>query len=97
MPPNAVCTMGEREKRCKYYDCWYYRYHCANPREWKGRSLWEFVRKIKPTDCRTFNKSVIVATVLCFIMIAIVVVTNIIVWRKRKLQTCENSPLLPKA
>lgn len=95
--PLMQYVLWEREKKdVKVMTDWYYRYHCATPREWKGRNLLEFARKIKPTDCRAFNTSVIVAAVLCFIMIAIVVVTNIIVWRKRKLQTCENRPLLPK-
>lgn len=96
--PLMQYVLWEREKKdVKIMTDWYYRYHCANPREWKGRNLLEFVRKIKPTDCGAFNISVIVATVLCFIMIAVVVVSNIIVWRKQKLQNLENRPLLPKA
>ncbi|XP_048738959.2 CD180 antigen-like [Ostrea edulis] len=76
----------------KIQNDWHYgRYRCATPRDWEGKSLATFVRKIKPTDCAPFNAYIITAIILCLLMIAIVIVTNIVIWWKRKLRRQKNS------
>lgn len=61
---------------------WATKYHCSKPRQWAGHTLYEFRPKI--TDCQEFNAYVITAIVLCFLMVIIVIATNIYSRRRKQ-------------
>lgn len=85
-----------REHDTKNARDWPDHYFCAKPQIWKSRSLWEFAHRIKPTDCRPFNAYVIASFVICFILILLVIVTNVVTWRRSKVKSVKQEPLLPK-
>jgi hypothetical protein len=66
---------------------WQIHYQCAEPLEWKDKTLSSF--RPKKTDCQPFNDYVITALVLCCLMVVTVVTASVYTHLKRKCQRME--------
>lgn len=72
----------KERKLTKIIKDWASKYQCSKPHQWEGKTLDMFRPKI--TDCQEFNAYVITAIVLCFLMVIIVIATNIYSRRRKQ-------------
>lgn len=72
----------KERKLTKIIKDWASKYRCSKPHQWAGKTLDKFRPKI--TDCQEFNAYVITAIVLCFLMVIIVIATNIYSRRRKQ-------------
>lgn len=72
----------KERKLSKIIKDWASKYQCSKPHQWEGKTLDMFRPKI--TDCQEFNAYVITAIVLCFLMVIIVIATNIYSRRRKQ-------------